>query len=482
MKSKSMKKNAALMMLKTIVSLFIPLITFPYVSRVLCVEEIGQYNFSDSIVSYFILIAGLGISTYAIREGAKIREDRERFSIFASEIYLINRLSSVTAIILLIILVVCVPKIRSYETLIFILGAQILFTTYGRSWIYNIYEDFYYVTILQLTFNVLSVAFLLIFVREPGDVVAYTVIHVVSSVGANLLYGLRQKKYYDIKQVRLKELKKHLKPILYIFSTSIATTIYVNSDVTILGWLIDDECVGLYSVAVKVYTMIKQVMVAVITVTVPRLTLYANTKKFNPLFKKVINTLLLLVLPTTTGLFMTSSNIIRIIAGEKYIDAIMSLRLLSIALLFALLACLFGTSVLLPYMKEKKFLNSTIVSAVVNIVLNFILIPRFRQNAAAFTTVLSQVIAFVICYWYSKEYVDIKGYTRTISIMLLGCMSIVVSCLFVNMIGLLNILETFLKVIVGGGAYFLIQLIFKNEYFIEPLMGIMRRINRNETL
>ena len=141
-----MKKNAVLMVMKTLLSLIVPLVTFPYISRVLQVDSIGQYNFASSIVSYFLLLSGLGISTYAIREGTKLRENRKGISAFACEMYLLNWISTGFSYILLLFTIFFISKLKSYIILILILSIQILFTTFGRVWIYNVFEDFSFVT------------------------------------------------------------------------------------------------------------------------------------------------------------------------------------------------------------------------------------------------------------------------------------------------------------------------------------------------
>lgn len=482
MQQKSMKKNAVLTMIKTLVSLFLPLITFPYISRVLQVEALGQYNFANSIVSYFILIAGLGIGTYGLREGAKVRNSRNDISKFASEMYVLNILSSIFAIILLVFISLFVSKLSSYSVLIFILGTQIIFITYGRSWIYSVYEDFEFITIVQLVFNAVMLVLLFVFVKSPNDIYLYAAITVVSSVGANVLYGVRLKKYVDFKKVKLADIKKHIKPVILIFGTSVATTIYVNSDMTILGWLADDRTVGLYSTSVKIYNIVKQVLVAVITVTIPRLTLYANTEKFKLLFKKVVGSLLTITLPATTGIIMISKDIVLIISSEEYLDAVVALQILSIALIFALLACLFGTCVLLPYLREKIFLMSTIVSALVNILLNFILIPVFYQNAAAFTTVLSQAIAFIICYIFSKKYIDLSGMFRTLVSIVIGCMAIVFVCDFLTQYTLTIYIDTFIKILASCSAYVVIQILLKNRYLTNALHDILHFVRKHKRL
>ncbi len=476
MAQNSMKKNAMLTVFKTILTFFVPLVTFPYVSRVLRVEAIGKYNFSTSVINYFVLFAGLGVGTYAIREGAKIREDREKISLFVSEVFLINCISTFFAYVLLFLCLLAIPKLYNYTVVIIILSIELMFTAYGRSWIYNIFEDFGYITFVQIGFQAVSIILLFLFVHKPEDIYYYAFINVLSSTGSNFLYGIHAKKYVDLRKVKLNCLKRHLSPILIIFSTSIATTIYVNSDMTILGWLVDDRCVGLYSTAVKIYNIIKQVMVAVITVTVPRLTLYAGSRKFNYLFTRVFDMLFFMALPAMTGLLFMSDNAILIIAGAEYIDATTALRWLSVALVCALLACLFGTSVLLPYNKEKIFLKSTIISAIINIVMNFFLIPIYKQNAAAFTTALSQAVALYMCYRHSKEYVSLKNSLRSIVCTVVGCIGIAVVCILIKLCYFNLFTETFFSILLSMIIYVLTQIFTKNLIFYDAVKSVCKYV------
>ena len=482
MKKKSIAKNAILSMAKTILSLIVPIITFPYISRILQVDEIGRYNFSASIISYFILIAGLGLSTYAIREGAKIRENTKKINQFGSEMYVINWISTFLAYILLLASVIFIPKLKNYEVIIFILSCQLALNVYGRSWVYNIFEEFGFITIVQVLFQIVSTVLLFILVHSPKDIYIYAIISVISSTGANLIYGLKSKKYVKIEKIKISNLKRHIKPILIIFSTSIATTIYVNSDMTILGWLIDDKSVGLYSTAVKIYNIVKQVIVAVITVTIPRLTMYVgNAKEFNNLFIKVFNILIILSLPAMVGLFCMSSNAIVMISGNAYIQATISLKWLSLALICALVACLFGTSILIPYNREKKFLKATIISASVNIVMNFMLIPTFKQNAVAFTTFISQLIAMIICYYHSKDIISLKETKKCIRDVIVGCIAIGISCFSIKLLNLSLYIETFLCVSISIFIYFVIQVLLKNTEIFILLSLVKKYLKKNKT-
>ena len=148
MEQKSLKLNMILNAVKGLLGILFPLITFPYISKVLGVENIGKYNFAYSIINYFVLIAGLGIATYAVREGAYIRGDLQKLQRFSDEIFSLNIVSTVFSYLLLIVVVYITPKMQEYKILLFILSLQIMFKALGVEWIYSIYEDYTYITII----------------------------------------------------------------------------------------------------------------------------------------------------------------------------------------------------------------------------------------------------------------------------------------------------------------------------------------------
>ena len=189
MKKKSLGLNAFLNGLRSVLNLIFPLITFPYISRVLSVNGIGIYNFSNTYIGYFILIAGLGIATYAVREGAKYRDNKEQIEEFSSEVFSINILATVIAYILLLLSLVIFKNLNNYVACILIFSIQILFTTLGTEWIYTIYEDYTYITIRSIIFKILSIILLFIFVKRPSDYLIYAAITVLASVGSNFQIG-----------------------------------------------------------------------------------------------------------------------------------------------------------------------------------------------------------------------------------------------------------------------------------------------------
>ena len=271
MKKKSLGINAFLNGLRSVLNLFFPLITFPYVSRVLSVSGIGIYNFSNTYVNYFILIAGLGITTYAVREGAKYRENRDRINEFVSQIFSLNMIATIIAYVLLFASLIIFKNLHNYVSCILIFSLQILFTTLGTEWIYTIYEDYAYITIRSIIFKIISIILLFLLVRKPEDYLIYAAITVFSAVGSNLLNFIHARSFVHIKLTTKTNWRYHLKPILVIFASAIAITIYVSSDTTILGLLKNDYAVGIYSTSVKIYQIIEGLLSAILTVTIPRL-------------------------------------------------------------------------------------------------------------------------------------------------------------------------------------------------------------------
>ncbi len=216
-KEKSLKTNMVLNGIKGLMSIVFPLISFPYISKVLGVDNLGRYNFANSIISYFILMAGLGVSTYAIREGSKLRDDVDKFNVFANEIFTISVLSTAASYLLLFICMILVPKFHEYTSLLVILSLQVGFRTIGIEWIYSIFEDYAYITVRSILFQFISLLLMFVMIRTPNDVNAYAMITVISSVGANLLNYIHARKTCKVEITTKVQWKKHIKPIMVLF-------------------------------------------------------------------------------------------------------------------------------------------------------------------------------------------------------------------------------------------------------------------------
>lgn len=478
-KRKSLGVNATLNGLRSVLNIIFPIITFPYVSRVLKVSELGKYNWSNSFVSYFILLAGLGISTYAVREGAKFRNDRQELDEFASQVFSINIISTIFSYIVLLLCLIFWNKLHAYSYAVLIFSFQIFFTMIGTEWIYTIFEEYTYITARSIVFKVLSFVLLFIFVRHPGDYLNYAAITVLSAVGSNILNYLHAKQFCTIRFTLKIDWQQHLKPILVIFASSVASQIYLSLDTTLLGLMQNNYVVGIYSVSNKMYGIVKNLIAAILTVTIPRFALLWGRRKireYRSLLLEISDFLALISIPASVGIFMLAPQIILILSSHKYLRAVSSLQLLCPALIFSIFSWVFQSCVLIPAKREKKVLIVTIIGALVNFGLNLLLIPIMAENAAAFTTSLAEFIAMVLSIYYSRDIIKglfLSSFWRNIFSYIIGSITIVLICLAGRVLFNSWIPIIIFDVIFSVIEYILVLIGTKNKFvviFIELLL------------
>ena len=475
----TVRKNAVLNIIKQVCTIIFPLITFPYATRILHAENYGMFTFASSIVSYFALIAALGISNYAVREGARIRDDNEKIRAFSNQIFTINIISMVTSFVLLALLIVIWRKLDPYVGIILVLSIGMLSTTIGTDWINVIFEDYKYITIRYIVCQSIAVVFLFLLVRKEDDVLWYSFISVLGGILANTanVFYIRRKYRIKVKLSFEKDTWIHLIPILILFTNAIAVTIYIHSDTTILGVLKDDYAVGVYGVASRIYIMVKQVANAAIYVVIPRVASYISQDKGNEiknLYRDTLGNVLMVLMPALVGLACLSRNIVMLIAGKEYLEATQPLLILSFSLIFASTACLYINGVLIPYRKERIALLLTIVSALINIGLNFILIPKFSFNAAALTTLISEAFMCVAGIIATRKICKIQINRE----LLLGVISggiIFLVCETIKKITSQYLIVIALSIVISTAFYIAFMCIVKKNFIYDT---IKRSVNR----
>lgn len=467
MKKKSIKINALLNTIKQICAVIFPMITFPYASRVLGKFYYGKVNFGASIISYIALIAALGVNNYAVREGARIRNDAHKLNRFSNEVFSINIISTIIAYFILIIIIAFNKNIKGYATLLIIQSLSVIFTTIGTDWINSINEDYTFITIRYIVCQLFSIIFMFIFVKSPKDYIFYAFSSVLGIILANAFNVIYIKNKYNIKiRFTIKmNLGTHLKPILILFGFAVASLIYINSDITILGLVKGDSDVGLYSVSAKIYTLAKSIINAMLYVTIPRISNLISKVSYdeiNQALNKILGLLLIIVMPAFVGLFFLSKYIILLFAGNEFILATNSLRILSISLIFAIASSFFINVILIPYRKEKYVLLTTISSASVNIVLNIILIPKYGINAAATTTLLSEVITYILGAFFSRQYFKFNSF-KEIFIGFINAVLTLICCLITCKILQNAIIIIVISIVFSLALCFLVVFIFDRE-------------------
>lgn len=478
----NVKKNTIFNTIKSVFGIIYPLITFPYISRVLMTENVGKINFGNSVVSYFSLVASLGVTTYAVRECSKYRDNKKKLEETAGQILSINIISTIVAYIALAVTLICARKLDNYRVLIIIQSTTILFTTLGADWLNTAMEDFKFIAVRTMGMQIVSLVLMFIFIHKPDDYILYAVISVVATSGANIINIFYRQKFCKTKLTLHIDFKKHMPPILLLFSLILSQTIYTSSDTTILGLVKGDFQVGLYSTSVKIYNIVNTVVASVAWVVMPQLSNAFPKKeysKINGLLKYSLNFIVVLGLPCLVGLNVATNEIIMLIAGESYLGAAISLRILTISLACSFIGGWIGNMMMLPAGKEKICLTSSIVSAVINIVLNLILIPILGLNAAAATTAISEFVGIFVKLPFIDKNIKIAEPIQIFFAPIIGCVGIVAVSVFIRLIVTSPYLIAIFTILVSAIVYVAILIIFRNEFTMNFIRPIVKRLKRS---
>ena len=481
MEKKSLRANAILNAIKQSCQILFPIISFSYTSHVLGAENIGIYNFSNSIVGYFGLIAALGISTYAIREGAQLKDNNKELEDFVTEVFSTNIISTILAYVLLGVLLLTWNKLKPYRLFIVIQSISMLFFTIGADWVNTLFEDYKYITIRYIAVQIVSILLLLILVKDSNDLVIYTILKVVAESGGMIFNWFYIKRYVHLKFRPRFNFRKHLLPILILFANQIAVTVYVNSDITILGVLTDDRQVGIYSTASRIYNLVKRLVYSVITVALPRfsyLTAKGDVEKLSKIYRKMSDIAMFIAMPCMVGLMFESKNILEIMAGSEYVGGSLSLIILCPAIPLVAVSNLCCNCLIIPRRMDMLLLIATGISAITNIVLNLILIPSFGIIAAAFTTLLGETIVVVAYLFRTKgmisDWFGVKNFAQVI----FGCTIIGGICLLINHLRISSGIQLLLAVVLSILAYLLVMVTIKNPVAFEYSSIIKKIIHR----
>ena len=406
-KMRSVKVNAALNSIRTLMNILFPLITFPYVTRILGTVNLGKINYAQSIVSYFSLIAALGISTYATREGARLRDYQSACNQFINEVFTMNVITTAVSYGILFLLLVFADGLVPYRSLILILSLTVAFTTIGVDWINNLFEDYYYITVRSIALQIVNIVLLFILIHRRDDYLLYAFLIVFTQVCTGILNVFYCRRYCKLRLTKLKKIKQHILPMAVFFANNLAVTVYCSADSTMLGLIKGDHYVGIYAVATKVYTMIRSLLASVFAVCIPRLSNMAakdEKKEFDSLLSTIIKGFMLVLIPAVAGLIVLARPIVLILSGQDFVEAVPTLQILSVALLFAIFGGIVTNCINIPLKMEKINLIATCVAAILNIVLNIFAIPIANQNGAAVTTVIAEFTVIVICVMKNRRF------------------------------------------------------------------------------
>lgn len=475
MKKKSIIKNYIYNLSYQILAVIVPLITTPYLSRILGAEAIGIYSYTLSIATYFVLFGSLGVALYGQREIAIVQDDIIKRSKVFYEILIMR---FITMIFSLVVFYLSFAIRGEYATYYRILVLELISNMLDISWFFRGLEDFKKTVIRNMMVKLISVVCIFVFIKSTQDLNKYFFIYVISNLLGNITMWMYLPKF--VKKVKFKELKiwKHLKPTIALFIPQIATQIYTVLDKTMIGSMVQDKSeVGFYEQSQKIVKVLLSIATSLGTIMMPRIAnTYAKGDK-NKVKEYMLNSfhfILFLVIPIMFGIIAIDSKFVPIFFGAGYEKVTVLINIMSLILIAIGLSNVIGIQYLLPTKQQKAYTISVVSGAIVNCIFNFILIKKYASIGASIATVISEyVVTGVQMYLFRKQISVYEIFQIIKNYFVAG----IIMFFFAYGIGILlnnAIISIAVQVFSGIIVYITMLYVLKDKFIIDSLKKIKR--------
>lgn len=445
----------------SILSTLLPIVTAPYISRVIGAKGIGIYNYNYTIVMYCMLFAMLGVGYYGNRAIAKVRDNEEARSTIFSEIYTMQLLTAgiVASIYTIYILFI----VKDNRIIAGIMMLYVLAPSITVNWFFYGLEMFKITVTRNFVVKLITVSLIFVFVKNPNDLWKYTLILAMGSFISEGYLIIYVRKYVRYRCPPFKDIIKHLKPNIVLFIPIFAMSLYRSMDKLMLKWIVDYEEVGFYSNSEKIINICVAFISALGQVMLPKMTnllANGNTEQFNALTRKSIKFSSFLSIAMFFGIIGVSQRFIPLFYGPGYEPCIPLLRLLSVNLMFLAWGSVLRSEYLIPKEKDSIFIQSVLWGVVVNLILNILLIPELKAIGATIGTISAEAFSlFLILVGIRKEF-DIKQVAKdALPYFGIGAIMFVVVCL----VGRLQLPALYLllcEIITGMVVYLLLSFVY----------------------
>lgn len=476
---KSIKKNYIYNLAYQILALMAPLITTPYVSRVLGAEAIGEYSYAYSIVYYFMLAAILGTATYAEREISFCQDDRTKRSARFWDLFLLRNITSVVSTLVYgLMVILCFNN----KLMAAIVTLNIVSVGLDTVWLFQGMEEFGRITLRDTCIKLLTVVSIFIFIKRTEDIYLYALIMSLSPVvsAASLLPFLHR--YID--KICIKEVHPFydFKSIIGLFIPTIAISVYAMLDKTMLGIFTTTKIEnGYYEQATKLSKTALTVVTSLGTVMIPRISYYfekKQTKLINEYMLKSYQFALLLGLPICFGLIGISDNLVPWFYGEGYDKVSVLLKVSGFLVIAIGLSNITGLQYLVPTKQQNKLTKSVCTGALVNIVLNAILIPKWYSVGAAIASVIAEFSVTFVQFVYVKDQLNLKQVAKLVPRYFAASMMMLLLLKAEDIVFQPGIFNTMLMVVSGTVTYFAVLFILRDKFAFEAFAILKKKIRR----
>lgn len=475
MKKKSIKKNYIYNLSYQILIIILPIITTPYLARILGANGTGIYGYTISIVTYFILFGSLGLNLYGQREIAYIQDDKEKRSKIFSELVILKTITMLISIILFYIFFGIKGEYSLYYKILLL---EMVANIIDISWLYQGLEEFKKIVIRNFIIKLISLAAIFLFIKSKDDVGIYILIYVLTTLIGNISLWFNLKKYVKFIFRKL-NIVQHVKPTLALFVPQIAIQVYTILDKTMIGAILGDmNEVGYYEQAQKIIKILLTIITSLGTVMMPRIAnCFANNNqaKINDYMKKSINFVYLFSFPLMFGIIAVSSNFVPLFFGVGYDSVILIMIVMSFIILFISLSSIIGTQYLLTTKRQKEFTTSVVMGAIINFLLNFILIKSYKSLGATFATVIAEFTVTSCQIYFVRKQFNIKDILKLSKNYFISALVMLIICFGVDQIVTNNFMGLILQVIIGIISYFVCLVVFRDKFIKEIINKSLKK-------
>lgn len=473
-----LRKNFFYNIIYQVLILILPLITVPYVARVLGADGVGIHSYTYSISYYFMLIAMLGLNNYGNRSIAKVRDNKDELSKTFWSIYLLQFIVSTLMVITYLIYIILF-NIR-YKQIAVIQIFYVISSIFDINWFFFGLEKFKITIIRNTIIKIISLVSIFLFVRNSDDLWVYTLILSGSTFLSQIILWPYMKKYVNFTKIKIIDILKHLKPCLILFIPVIAVSIYKIMDKIMLGNMASIVEVGYYENAVKIIDVPKCIITSLGTVMLPRMSnmiAKGEEEKIKMYIGKSLQVIMFLALPITMGLIAISDDFILIFLGNNFTKTGTLIKYLAISLIFLSWANVIRTQYLIPKERDKDYIISVILGAIVNLVMNIILIPRYASIGACYGTICAELIVMLYQTYKVKNELNISVYIKNIMIFVINSLIMFIIVDLLNYIPMSIYYRLILQVIIGIIIYIVL-----NFKYIITLVDFKFVINKFTTI
>lgn len=442
-----------------LLAILIPIITTPYLSRVIGAHGVGIYSYSYAIAYYFVMIIMLGLNNYGNRTIASTREDKERLSSSFLEIYFLQLIIglAVTIIYMLCCIFLWSNSLSHWLMIIYVLSAVI-----DVNWFFFGMEKFRLITLRNIIVKLFNTIAIFIFVKQPSDVYIYIFIMVFGLFLSNIILWPSVFRVICFKKVSISSVLGHLKPNLTLFIPVIAISVYTYIAKIILGYFSPIKEVGYFEYSQRIIQIPLSLVVSLGTVMLPRMANLIATKDDVIVKKYIYNSLIFVMFISTSlcfGLMGVAKEFVPLFFGSGFEKCIYLFYLLLPSCCFMAFANVIRTQYLIPKKLDIIYIKSVSIGAAINLCLNILLIPKFQSIGAAVATLVTEAMVCIYQSYMIRNDIDLKKSLYNVLPFIFSGVIMYLFLLFVPQFSSILIIQLFLKILIGVIIYFVSLLI-----------------------